>query len=74
VEAIQSCYQVEDLYLNNIYIKEREATIARDTFQEAILIEEKDELARVPRLSLSEQAQGDIILKTSEQIWLKEKY
>jgi hypothetical protein len=57
---------VADLSLNNIYIKEREATATRAKFQEAILIATKDEVAEVPRLSLSEQTRGDIILKTWE--------
>jgi hypothetical protein len=48
VEAVQSCYRVADLFLNNIYIKEREATTTRATFQEAILIAPKGELAEVP--------------------------
>jgi hypothetical protein len=55
VEAIQNCYRVVDLSLNNIYIKEREATAARAKFQEAILIAPKDDVPEVPRLSLSEQ-------------------
>jgi len=52
--------------LNNIYIKEREATAARATFQEVVLIAARDEVARFPRLSLSEQTRGDIILKNWE--------
>jgi hypothetical protein len=52
VEAIQNCYRVADLSLNNIYIKEREATAARAKFQEAILIATKDDIAEVLRLSL----------------------
>jgi hypothetical protein len=66
VEVVQNYYRVADHSLNNIYIKEREATAARVTFQEAILSATKDEVARVTRLSLSEQTRGDIILKTWE--------
>jgi len=33
VEAIQNCYRVVELSLNNIYIKEREATRAQAKFQ-----------------------------------------
>jgi hypothetical protein len=55
-----------DHSLNNICIKEREATAARVTFQEAVLSSTKEEVARVTRLSLSEQTRGDIILKTWE--------
>jgi hypothetical protein len=63
VEAIQNCYRVVDLSLNNIYIKEREATAYRAKFQEAVLLKPKDYVPEVPQLSLSEQTQGDIILK-----------
>jgi hypothetical protein len=55
-----------DHCLNNIFIKEREATIARVTFQEAILSSSKEEVANVTILSLSKQTRGDIILKTWE--------
>jgi hypothetical protein len=48
VEAIQKCYQVVDLSLNNIYIKEREANATCAKFQEAILIATKDDIAEVP--------------------------
>jgi hypothetical protein len=66
VEAIQNCYRVAGLSLNNIYIKEREATAAQAKFQEAFLIASKDYIEEVPRLSLSEQTRGDIILKSWE--------
>jgi hypothetical protein len=66
VEVVQNYYQVVDQSLNNIHLKEREAIAARVTFQEVILLEEKDELARATRLSLSEKTRGDIILKTWE--------
>jgi hypothetical protein len=52
VEVVQNCYWVADISLNKIYIKEREAIAARAKFQESILIEAKDEVAEVPRLSL----------------------
>jgi hypothetical protein len=52
--------------LNNIFIKEKEATAAKVTFQEDVLAAAKEEVARVTRLSLSEQTRGDIILKTWE--------
>jgi hypothetical protein len=57
---------VVDLSLNKIYIKEREARSARAKFQEAILLVPKDDVSEVPRLSLSEQTRGDIILKAWE--------
>jgi hypothetical protein len=52
--------------MNNIYINEREATTTQAKFYEAILIVEKDYIAKVPRLSLSDQIRGDIILKAWE--------
>jgi hypothetical protein len=57
---------VVDHSLNNIFIKEREATAAQVTFQEVILSAAKDEIAKATRLSLLEQTRGDIILKTWE--------
>jgi predicted nucleic acid-binding protein len=66
VEAIQNCYRVADLSLNNIYIKKRESLEARDKFQEAILLVPRYDVSEVPRLSLSEKTRGDIILKAWE--------
>jgi len=66
LEVVQSLYRVADLFLNNIYITEREATTTQATFQEAILIESKGELEKVPRLSLSDKTRGDVILKAWE--------
>jgi hypothetical protein len=66
VEAIQNCYQVVDISLKNIYIKEREARSSWAKFQEAILLVPKYDISEVPRLSLSEQTRGDIILKAWE--------
>jgi hypothetical protein len=66
VEAIQNCYQVVDLSLNSIYIKEREATTSQDKFQEVVLLKPKYDVLEVPRLSLSEKTRGDIILKVWE--------
>jgi hypothetical protein len=53
VEAIQNCYWVVDLSLNNIYIKEREARATRDKFQKAIFLVPKDYVSTTPQLSLS---------------------
>jgi hypothetical protein len=66
VEVVQNYYRAVDHSLNNIHLKEREAIASQVTFQEAILSATKDEVARATRLSLSEQTQGDIILKTWE--------
>jgi hypothetical protein len=66
VEAIQNCYQVVDLSLNSIYIKEREATTSQDKFQEVVLLKPKYDVPEVPRLSLSKKTRGNIILKVWE--------
>jgi hypothetical protein len=66
IEGIQNYYRLAEHSLNNICIKEKEATAARVTFQEVVLAATKEEVARVTRLSLSEQTRGDIILKTWE--------
>jgi hypothetical protein len=66
VEAIQNCYRVVDLSLKNIYSKERLARSTRAKFQEDILLVPKYDASKVPRLSLSEQTRGDIILKAWE--------
>ena len=66
VEAFQNCYRVVYLSLNNIYIKEREALATRAKFQEAIFLVPRDYVSEVPRLSLSLQNKGDIILKVWE--------
>jgi hypothetical protein len=66
VDAIQKYYQVVDLALKDIYIKEREARSARVKFQEAVLLVPKDDVPDVPQLSLFEQIRGDIALKSWE--------
>ena len=57
---------MEEHSLENICIREKEATASRVTFQEVVLSTTKEEVTRVTRLSLSEQTRGDIILKTLE--------
>jgi hypothetical protein len=64
VEVVQNHFRVVDQSLNNICLKEREAIIARATFQEAVVSYSKEEVAMVSILSLSEQTRGDIILKS----------
>jgi hypothetical protein len=66
VDAIQKCYQVVDLALKDVYIKEREAHSARAKFQEAIILAQKDNVPNFPRLSPSEQIRGDMALKVWE--------
>jgi hypothetical protein len=66
VDAIQKCYQAVDLALKDVYIKEREARLARAKFQEAIILAQKDNIPDFPRLSPSEQIRGDMALKVWE--------
>jgi hypothetical protein len=55
IEGIQNHYRSTEHSLNNICIKVKEDTIARFTFQEAILATTKEEVERVIRFSLLEQ-------------------
>lgn len=73
LEAVQKCYQAVDLYLKDIYIKERKARSTRAKFQEAILLIPKDNVSNVHQLSLSEQIRGDIILKAWETNLIESK-
>jgi hypothetical protein len=66
IEGVQDYYRLAEHSLENICIKEKEATAARVTFQEVVLSATKEEVTRVTRLSLSEQTRGDIILKAWE--------
>jgi hypothetical protein len=66
IEGIQNYYRLVEHSLNNICIKEKEATAARITFQEVVLADRKRGSFRVTRLSLSKKTRGDIILKTWE--------
>jgi hypothetical protein len=52
--------------LENICLREREATTTRITFQEAVVSSAREEISVIPRLSVAEQVRGDIILKTWE--------
>jgi hypothetical protein len=66
VKIIQNHSQVMDEALSNIFLREREAIIARTTFQEAIISSTKEGRVTTSGLSISEQTKGDIILKTWE--------
>ena len=52
--------------LDNFCFREREATAARVTLQEAVVSSAREEMSIVPGLSISEKVRGDIILKTWE--------
>jgi hypothetical protein len=66
VEIIQNHFRVVNESLDNICFREREATTTRVTFQEAVVSSAREEMSIVPRLSVSEQVRGDILLKTWE--------
>jgi hypothetical protein len=55
VDSIHKYYQVVDLALKYIYIKERESHSARVKFQEVVLLVPKDDVSDVHRLSLSKK-------------------
>jgi hypothetical protein len=52
IEVIQDYYQLEECSLDNICIKEKEATTTRVTFQEVVLSTTKEEVSMVTKLSL----------------------
>jgi len=66
VEIIQNHFRVVNESLDNICFREREAIAAWVTFQEAVVSSAREEMSIVPRLSVSEQVRGDILLKTWE--------
>jgi hypothetical protein len=66
VEIIQNHFRMVNESLDNICSREREATAAQVTFQEAVVSLAREEMPVVPRLFVSEQVRGDIILKTWE--------
>jgi hypothetical protein len=66
VEAIQNHFRVVNQSLDNICLREREAIASRATFQEAVVSLAREGVPMVFGLSVSEQARGDIILKTWE--------
>jgi hypothetical protein len=66
VDAIQKFYQVVDLSLRDIYVKEREACLAQAKFQEAIILVHKYNILNFPSLSPFEQLRGDMDLKVWE--------
>jgi hypothetical protein len=55
-----------DQALDKITLREREAKVARSTFQEAIIATTKEEMVIASRLSIREQTRGNILLKAWE--------
>jgi len=73
VDAIQKCYQVVYLAMKDFYINEREYRSARAKFQEAIILEQEDNVPNFPRLSPSEQIRGDMALIVWEMNFAERK-
>ena len=73
MEIIQNHFRVVNKSLDNICFREREATAARVTLQEAVVSSAREEMSIVPGLSISEKVRGDIILKTWEANIAKSK-
>jgi hypothetical protein len=66
VEVIQNYFQEVSQSFDNIVFKEKEAKAARATFQKAVVLSAKEEVSKTPRLSVTEQIRGDIMLKVWE--------
>jgi hypothetical protein len=73
VEVVQNYYRVVDHSLNNIYIKGERGHCSSSYFPGGSFHQQKDEVAKVSRLSLSEQTRGDIILKPGRLIIVESK-
>jgi hypothetical protein len=48
--------------MENVFQKEREAIVARTTFQKAVASSLKEEIGKDQKLSISEQVKGDIMI------------
>ena len=66
LEVVQNYFQETNKSLENVFQKEREAKVARMTFQKAVAFSTKEEVGKIKKLSISEQVKGDIILKVWE--------
>jgi hypothetical protein len=66
VEIIQNHFQDVSQSLENIVFKEKEATTARAAFQKAVIFSAKEEVPVAPKLTVTEQIKGDIMLKVWE--------
>jgi hypothetical protein len=66
IEIVQNYFLEISHSLDNIALKENEATIACVTFQKAIAFLAREEVRAIPKLTVEEQIRGDIILKTWE--------
>ena len=66
VGIIQYYFREMSQSLDNIGFREKEATVARTTFQKEILSSAREEVPATPKLTVAEQIRGDIILKAWE--------
>jgi hypothetical protein len=66
VEVIQNYFQEVSKYFDGIVLKEKEAKVARTTFQKAVVLSAKEEVSKTQKLSVIEQIRGDIMLKVWE--------
>jgi hypothetical protein len=64
VDTIQNHFRMVEQSLNNICLREQEDIVARATFQEAVVLSAREGVSMVFRLSVLEQARGNIILNT----------
>jgi hypothetical protein len=62
IEIIQDHVQLVDQALDQVILREREAWVARGTFQEAFPSATKEEIAIASILSIKEQTRGNILL------------
>jgi hypothetical protein len=66
VEIIQNYFQDVSKSLDNIILQEKEAKATRTTFQKAVVCSGNEEVSKIPKLSVTEQIRGDIMLKVWE--------
>jgi hypothetical protein len=67
VETIQNNGQLIDRVLENLSLREKEAGVARVSFQEAIIATTKKETGSSSRFSIPEKTRGNILLKEWER-------
>ena len=65
--TIQNHFQTIYQVLEDITLREREAGVARVSFQEAVIATTKVEMVNSSKLSIAEQTRGNILLKVWEK-------
>jgi hypothetical protein len=66
VDTIQKCYQAINISLKSIYVKEKDACVARSKFQEFIIWRQKANIPGLTPFSHYEQVKGEMALKVWE--------